>query len=444
MYPISEEQFDSAIVRTGIIDQGTATIRQIGALAAHIEQQAGEPMVRLQIGNPGLEACRAGVEAEIEALRQGVASEYPNIAGISRFKEAGSRFLKAFFDTDIAPGYIIPTVGSMQGSLSVMMLLGQAVPGRDTILFLNPGFSAQRHQAIMLGLKVESLDIYGHRGDKLLPALEAKMSRPDIAAVIYNSPNNPAWTNLTDDELRTIGQLATRYGVTVIEDQAYCGMDFRTDYGVPFAAPYIPTVARYTHNYILLLSCSKIFSYAGQRIAMVAFSPRLYAAYCPHVCDKYEMPCLGDCYVYAILYCCSSGTSHSAQHAAAAMMEASVDGRYNFVEVSAEYARRCVMAKEIFARHGFHLVYADDDGVLVSDGFFFTAGYGSMQSTELQGALLRHGIATMALTGTGSTRQGLRICVSMLTDERARLLDERLDAFEAEYSYRLEPELAEA
>ncbi len=32
------------------------------------------------------------------------------------------------------------------------------------------------------------------------------------------------------------------------------GMDFRTDFSKPFEAPYVPSVAKYTDNYILLMS----------------------------------------------------------------------------------------------------------------------------------------------------------------------------------------------
>jgi hypothetical protein len=52
----------------------------------------------------------------------------------------------------------------------------------------------------------------------------------------------------------------------VIEDLAYFGMDFRKDISKPGVPPYQPTIAKYTDNYILLISTSKVFSYAGQRI----------------------------------------------------------------------------------------------------------------------------------------------------------------------------------
>lgn len=67
MFPISDVEFDNAVKRLGIMDVAGATIRQICGLAHELEQSAGEPMIHLEIGNPGLDAESIGVEAEIEA-----------------------------------------------------------------------------------------------------------------------------------------------------------------------------------------------------------------------------------------------------------------------------------------------------------------------------------------------------------------------------------------
>ena len=72
-----------------------------------------------------------------------------------------------------------------------------------------------------------------------------------------------------------------KYDVIVIEDLAYFGMDFRKDYSNPGLPPYQPTIGRYTDDYIILISSSKIFSYAGQRIGMMAISDHLFDRHYP-------------------------------------------------------------------------------------------------------------------------------------------------------------------
>ena len=117
------------------------------------------------------------------------------------------------------------------------------------------------------------------------------------------------------------------------------------------------------------------------------------------------------------------------------MMEAAVEGRLDFVGHSREYGRRAGIVKELFDRNGFDLVYKLDGAVPISDGFFLTVSYGDMTSEELQSELLRYGIATISLPSTGSEQNGVRVTVSMISeDETFRMLETRLAQFDADHS----------
>lgn len=434
MFPLEKEVLDKTLEKLEIPDITTATIRQIMAVADNLEEEAGEKMVHLELGNPGIPAEEIGIKAEIEALKNGVANIYPNIIGIPALKKNGSRFIKAFLDIDIDPNGIVPTVGSMQGSFTLMMLLKMRIPGKDTLLMLYPGFPAQRNQAKLIGLNLEGFDIYDYRGKKLEAKLEEYFKTGRVTAMLYSNPNNPAWTNLTDEELEIIGRLATKYDVIIIEDLAYMGMDFRKDFGHPFEPPYISTVAKYTDNYILLISASKIFSYAGQRIAMVCMSDKVYHRHYETYEKFYEMPQFGDAYVFGVLYCSSSGTTHSAQYAMAKMLETAADGKLKFVEHSREYGRRGGLVKKILSDNGFDLVYKFDGDEPIADGFFLTASYGDMNGEELQRELLRYGVAAISLPSTGSKQEGVRITVSTLSgDDHFKILEERIKNFNKDH-----------
>ncbi|MBR4886421.1 MAG: pyridoxal phosphate-dependent aminotransferase [Muribaculaceae bacterium] len=434
MFPITKDRLEASISKLAIADVTTATIRQICSLAAGLEEEAQEKFVHLEIGNPGLPAINIGVEAECAALQSGIANQYPNIGGIPALKDNGSKFLKAFLDIDVPGRCIVPTVGSMQGSFTVLMLMAQRDPKKDSIVFINPGFPATHNQAKILGLKDESFDIYEYRGKKLEDKLESVLSKGNVTALIYSNPNNPAWTNLTEEELEIIGRMATKHDVIVLEDLAYLGMDFRQEMGKPYEAPYVPTVAKYTDNYILFVSASKIFSYAGQRIAMVCMSPAVYDRKYEFFEKFYEMPALGDAYIFGILYTASSGTAHSAQYAMAAMMGAAIEGKLNFIEECKEYARRGEITRKMFLDNGFHIIYDIDGDKPISDGFFFTAGYKDLTGGELQKELMRYGISSISLHCTGSDQEGIRVCVSMLNnDETFAALNDRLKAFNADH-----------
>ncbi len=431
-HPIDNAVLDSVLEQMDIRDISCATIRQSGAIAKNLETITSTEFLHLEMGIPGLPPERAGVEAEKAALESGVASRYPDMSGTPQLKTQASRFLKAFLDIDVAPLGCVPTVGSMQGSFSTFLLCAHLDPRRDTILFIDPGFPVQRTQARILNIKSVSFDIYDYRGDKLRDKLESYLSKGNIAALIYSSPNNPAWFNLTEKELQIIGELATKHDTIVIEDLAYMCMDFRRPLGRPFEPPFQPTVAKYTDNYIIMMSGSKMFSYAGQRIAIIAVSNYLYKREYPLLRDFYGMSRLGDAFVFAVLYAVSSGAGHSAQYALAEMLRAAADGELDFVAAASEYALRASRSKKIFLDNGFHIVYSMDGDEPVSDGFFYTVGYEGLASGELMGELMRYGICTISLSLTGSRQEGVRVCVSQLNrEEQFVMLAERLALFAA-------------
>lgn len=234
---------------------------------------------------------------------------------------------------------------------------------------------------------------------------------------------------LNNEELEIIGRLAKNYDVVVIEDLAYMTMDFRRDMSRPFEAPFQPSVAKYTDSYILLISASKIFSYAGQRIALACISDKLYERHYDSLAKRYGIARFGASFAYNYLYTFSSGVSHSAQCAMAAMLKAACDGDYNFVGDIKEYAIRTEKIKDIMLRNGFHVVYDKDEEEPVSDGFFFTIGYSNMSGAELLQELLYYGISGIDLITTGSVRNGIRACSSNIKPHHYAMLEERLHLF---------------
>lgn len=427
--PFQRDVVEDVLQRMRISKVGDATIRQTVALSEELERRTGEKFIHLEMGSPGLPASRLGIEAQKEALDNGVASSYPNISGIAPLKEQASRFVKAFLDIDVKPEGCIPTVGSMMGTFASFIVCTHLSPEKDTILFINPGFSVQPLQAKVLGYKREAFDVYDCRGERLRDKLESILAKGHIAGIVYSNPNNPSWVCLTEEELRYVGELATKYDAIVIEDLAYLGMDFRKELGHPFESPYQATVARYTKNYMLMLSASKIFSYAGERIATVAISDELYNRVYPKLKEEFGIDTLGRFFVFVVVYTLSSGVTHSVQYALAAMYKAACDGTLDFVGETREYARRAARLKEIFLRHGFHIVYDKDLDEPVSDGFFFTIGRKGYTGDELLDRLLYYGVSAISLRTTGSEQQGIRVCTSMVKEAHYALLDERLEIF---------------
>ena len=349
-------------------------------------------------------------------------------------KKEASRFVKAFLNLDISPRACVPTTGSVAGSFGSFIACTQRIPGKDKVLFIDPGFPIQKSQLRIIGVEWEEFDIYHYRGQFLREKLESFLSKGDIAAIIYSNPNNPAWICLEEEELQIIGELATRYDVIVMEDLAYFCMDFRRDMGHPFEPPYPPTVARYTDNYILMLSSSKIFSYAGQRMALACISDKLFDRQFPALAERYkDAGVFGPTLIASILYMITSGCTASTQYAYAEMLRLSTEGKINFVEDTREYARRAERMKKIFTDNGFHIVYDYDATQVVGDGFFFTIGYGNMTGGELLRELLYYGVSSISLSTTGSEQEGVRACTSRMRDELYPVMEERMRAFHEDH-----------
>lgn len=430
----SEELVDQVVKELKVANLEQATIGEVLLVASRLEELTGIPFIRMDQGSPGLPANRIGIEAEKEALDRGVGSQYPAAAGVAELKAAASRFVKAFVDIDIPAEGCIPTTGSVAASFGAFIACTQRIPGKDKVLFIDPGFPIQKSQLRIIGVEWKWFDIYHYRGEALRAKLEEYLSQGDIAAIVYSNPNNPAWICLEDSELKIIGELATRYDAVVMEDMAYFCMDFRQDMGKPYEPPYPPTVGKYTDNYVLMLSSSKIFSYAGQRMAVICVPEKLFNTYYPALAERYgDSGVFGQTLIASILYMITSGCTASTQYAYAAMLDAAVEGRIDFVADTREYARRAEHMKKIFTDNGFHIVYDYDVTRPVGDGFFFTLGYGNLSSGQLLKELLYYGVSSIALGTTGSEQQGVRACTSRMRDELYPVMEERMKAFHMDH-----------
>lgn len=430
----SEELVASVVKELHVADLENATIGDVLLVASRLEELTGIPFIRMDQGSPGLPANRIGIEAEKAALDRGVGSQYPAAAGVPELKKEASRFVKAFVDIDVSPRACIPTTGSVAASFGAFVACTQCQPGKDKVLFIDPGFPIQKSQLRIIGARWEQFDIYNFRGEALREKLESYLSKGDIAAIIYSNPNNPAWICLEESELAIIGELATKYDVIVLEDMAYFCMDFRRDLSKPYQPPFPPTVAKYTDNYILMLSSSKIFSYAGQRMAVACVSDKLFDREFPVLAERYcDAGVFGQTFIASILYMITSGCTASTQYAYAEMMRASVDGEIDFSADMKEYARRAERMKKIFTDNGFHIVYDYDVTRPVGDGFFFTVGYGNMSGGQLLKELLYYGVSSISLGTTGSEQNGVRACTSRMREELYPVMQERMKAFHEDH-----------
>jgi aspartate/methionine/tyrosine aminotransferase len=432
--PINYEVVKQKIEESGLPNVGKASIRELVKLVSQIEKETGDRFIRMEMGIPGLPPAKVGVDAEIEALKKGVASIYPNIEGIPELKTEIQRFVKLFLNVDVRETGCIPTVGSMLGGFAAFMTLGRLYEKRAKTLFIDPGFPVQKQQHHVLGQGYETFDVYNFRGDKLREKLESYLQTGEFVSMIYSNPNNPSWICFTEKEIKIIAEVAAKYDITVIEDLAYFGMDFRKEYTIPGKEPYQPSIAQYYDNYILLISSSKAFSYAGQRIGMMVVSDRLFDTKSDDLLRYYKSNTFGHSIIFGSVYALSSGTAHSAQYALAAILKAVNSGEYSYRDEVLEYAERAKIMKKHFTDNGFQIVYDMDEDNPIADGFYFTISYPGITGEELLEEFLYYGISAISLAITGSERlEGLRACVSLVMRNQFSDLEYRLQKFHEDH-----------
>ena len=428
--PINYEVVQKHIADCETENVGQASIREIRKLINKIENETEQKFIRMEMGIPGLPAPQIGIDAEKKALDNACAEKYPPIDGIPELKDEISKFVKLFMNIDVSPRSCMPTVGAINGNYVSTMVTGRKRKSQNTVLCLAPGFPVHKQMIKMLGLNYLSFDVYNYRGKKLKEKLESYFKQGSISSLLYSNPNNPSWISFTEEELQIIGELATKYNVTVTEDLAYFGMDFRKDLSKPGKPPYQATVARYTKNYIILISSSKVFSYPGQRIGMMVISDGLYEHNFEDLLLYYPTSNFGHSLVLGTLYATTAGVAHSAQHGLTAILRATNSGKYNFIEVVKEYGKRAKIMKEIFSENGFNIVYDTDIDEPIADGFYFTVSYPGYTGEQLVEELFYYGISSISLSTTGSERvEGIRACVSHVYPEQFPELEKRLKMF---------------
>lgn len=427
--PVNTKNISKIIDRLSIAHVGKATIREVVTVVNVYEAENDDKFIRMEMGVPSLDPPSIGVEAEKAALNAGVASKYPMLDGLPALKQEAARFVEAFLGQKVNPTYCIPTVGSMQGCYASFLTCLQSDPKRNSILFIDPGFPVQKQQLDVLGGKIKTFDVYDYRGAKLADKLEEMLVDNDVCCIVYSNPNNPSWICFNDEELKVIAEKADKYNVVILEDLAYFGMDFRKDLGTPFEAPYQATVAKYTDNYILSISSSKAFSYAGQRIGVTVISDKVFERQHPALKERYGIPTFGGVFVGRVIYALSSGASHSSQYALAAMFKAASDGEFHFLQDVKVYGERAKVMKKLFTDHGFNLVYDKDLDEDLADGFYFTVGYKDLTGFDLAEKLIYYGISSISLDSTGSEQRGIRACVAFVVPEQFPVLEERIKAF---------------
>ena len=428
--PIFDSQLvDELLLREGI-NLSRCGLEELWGAIDLIERELGAKFLRMDFGVPGLRPSIIALTAQATALTKSVIpSQYPPSDGIPQLKGAASQFLNKFLAVESPPECILPTCGATQGAFIAQAVAARRHEKMNEILFLEPGYPPMKAQSRFLGIKSTGIDLYDHRGDRLIDAIESTVrEKGSIGTISWSSPNNPTWNVLTEEELKGIARVCNSWDLVAIEDAAYFGMGTRTEADRPSK-----TIAQFTDNYFLLLSASKMLSYAGERIGVLATSRQMMRR-------RYDglEPTFGTKEVGAALkrtiFNLTAGAPHSAQYAVAAILETINAGEYDLERSLAAYSQRAKKIKTVLIDNGFYLIYESAERSTSGDGFYFTFGYPGFDAMGLFKELLYYGVTALPLQLFGSSHSdGLRGCVALIDKQNLRVLAERITRFRLDH-----------
>jgi len=258
-------------------------IRELSEYGAQRAAVVGkENILDFTIGNPSLPTPKAVTDTIEELLKMDPLDihSYTPAVGELATRQAIADDLNRRYGTQITPAELFIACGASPELAAVFRAL--AFDGCQ-ILVLAPYFTEYRPFIESAGAEFVAVEPDVPDFQINLAAVEAAIT-PATAAIVVNSPNNPAGTVYTEKTLRQLGDLLTRkakeyaHPIYIVSDDPYRELTYD---GV--SAPFIPTIYPDT---IVCYSYSKSLSLPGERIGYIyvprqaADSRELYTAIC--------------------------------------------------------------------------------------------------------------------------------------------------------------------
>lgn len=190
------------------------------------------------------------------------------IFGYTRVPEEYYKAITDWFsrrhDFSISPEWIIYTSGVVPAISAIIKAL--TVPGDKVLVqtsVYNCFFSSIRNNRCLAECSplIREGDTYKMDFDDL----ERKASAPDVKLMLLCNPHNPVGRVWTKEELRRVGDICLRNGVTVIADEIHCELVYSGHTYTPFAS----LSDEFLQHSVTCVSPSKAFNIAGLQIANI-------------------------------------------------------------------------------------------------------------------------------------------------------------------------------
>ena len=242
---------------------GTETPFSVSAAAAAWGDK-GNKIYPFHLGDINIPTPRNIVEATDKAIADGYTGYCPG-AGISELRAAIARDVGSKRDLR----YSAENVSIQSGGKPVISKFIATVmnPG-DEVLYPNPGYPIYESQIeYQGGVAVPYAYLETKKGFDLdLDSVKSKIT-PKTRALIYNNFQNPNSAESSQEEIEQLAELAIKYDLWVLSDEAYFEIQYS---GKPESIVSLPGMQERS---IILYTCSKRFAMTGWRLG-AAIGPK--------------------------------------------------------------------------------------------------------------------------------------------------------------------------
>ncbi len=226
-------------------------------------------VIHMEVGQPATGAPRGAVEAAARALRDAAPLGYTEALGRRSLRERIARHYRRFYGLQaggIAADRIAVTTGASGGFLLAFLA---AFDAGDRVALATPYYPPYVNILKAFGMVPRPLPTGPEsRFQPTIGMLEAMAEMPGGLpdGLIVASPCNPAGTTLEAGELAALARWCDAYGVRLISDEIYHGLNWE-------APP--ATAAAFSDSAIVINSFSKYWSMTGWRVGWMVLPPDL-------------------------------------------------------------------------------------------------------------------------------------------------------------------------
>lgn len=222
----------------------------------------GHDVISFGAGEPDFNTPDNIIEAAIKAMHEGK-TKYTPTPGINELKSAIVRKFKNDNNLDYKPSQVMVSTGAKQCLANSMLAL---VDDGDEVIMAVPYWVSYPELVKLAG--GVPIKIMGSADNqyKLTPKLLEEHINERSKVMIINSPNNPAGTIYTKEELAGLAEVAKKHDLMIISDEIYEELIYGNE---PHHS--IASVSEDAYNRTVVINgVSKAYAMTGWRIGYLA------------------------------------------------------------------------------------------------------------------------------------------------------------------------------